>query len=321
MMIEQDVLDVLKTHNSAPISGEKMAEQLNVSRTSIWKAIQSLRKKGYIIQSTTNKGYQLSKASDVLSSEDIQKAIGNTFDVYTFESIDSTNNRSKEYASSGNKKPAIFVAEEQTAGRGRIGRNFFSPKKSGIYVSLCVFPKEQSIQELSLVTAATSVAICRAIETLTQKSLSIKWVNDLFDEDKKVGGILTEIVTDIETQQVSALIVGIGLNLTPSTEKIPNEFQQIIGSISAEPTHSRNAYVIEIMNEWIKVMNDLKMKDFLHEYRSRSCVINKDVHVIQAGKIFKAHVQSIDNNGHLIVQDELGQLHTLSYGEISIRPI
>ena len=206
MKTKEAVLLYLQEHTGEPISGEIMALALNKSRTSIWKAIQSLKKEGYSIESSTNKGYTLSQNNDVLSEQQINQELIQQhhpidWNIQTMESTTSTNDLAKIYANHNSTTPAIFISEEQTAGRGRLGRTFVSPSKTGLYISLCLFPTI-ALEDLSLITCATAVACIETLEQLTGKSLNIKWVNDLFYQDKKVGGILTEVISDFESQQV-----------------------------------------------------------------------------------------------------------------------
>ena len=213
MTTKEAVLQYLREHIGEAISGEKMALELNKSRTTIWKAIQSLKKEGYTIDSTTNKGYTLSENNDVLSDKEILQELINLhhpieWHISTMECTTSTNDLAKNYANQHSTTPAIFISEEQTAGRGRLGRVFVSPAKTGLYISLCLFPTAP-MEDLSLITCATAVAYLETIKQLTGKSLDIKWVNDLFYREKKVGGILTEVISDFESQQVQALILSL----------------------------------------------------------------------------------------------------------------
>ena len=232
MKTKEAVLLYLQEHTGEPISGEIMALALNKSRTSIWKAIQSLKKEGYSIESSTNKGYTLSQNNDVLSEQQITQELiqqHHPIDwvIQTMESTTSTNDLAKLYANQNSTTPAIFISEEQTAGRGRLGRKFVSPSKTGLYISLCLFPTI-ALEDLSLITCATAVACVETLEELTGKSLNIKWVNDLFYQDKKVGGILTEVISDFESQQVQSLIVGMGINLIDSPQSFPEELHSIV---------------------------------------------------------------------------------------------
>ena len=329
MKTKEAVLLYLQEHTGEPISGEIMALALNKSRTSIWKAIQSLKKEGYSIESSTNKGYTLSQNNDVLSEQQITQELiqqHHPIDwvIQTMESTTSTNDLAKLYANQNSTTPAIFISEEQTAGRGRLGRKFVSPSKTGLYISLCLFPTI-ALEDLSLITCATAVACVETIEQLTGKSLNIKWVNDLFYQDKKVGGILTEIISDFESQQVQALIVGMGINLIENPQSFPEELHSIVGSIFSSKTEynnssfSRNHFIAQFLEKWTFYYQNLSKRDFIESYKEHSNVIGKFVNIFEGNQTYSAYAKDIDENGHLIIEKEDNSLHTLSYGEISIR--
>ena len=329
MKTKEVVLLYLQEHTGEPISGEIMALALNKSRTSIWKAIQSLKKEGYSIESSTNKGYTLSQNNDVLSEQQITQELiqqHHPIDwvIQTMESTTSTNDLAKLYANHNSTTPAIFISEEQTAGRGRLGRKFVSPSKTGLYISLCLFPTI-ALEDLSLITCATAVACVETLEELTGKSLNIKWVNDLFYQDKKVGGILTEVISDFESQQVQSLIVGTGINLINSPQSFPEELHSVVGSIFSSKTEydnssfNRNHFIAQFLEKWASYYQNLSKRNFIESYKEHSNVIGKSIKVIEGTQVYHAYAKDIDENGHLIIEKEDNSLHSLSYGEVSIR--
>ena len=329
MKTKEAVLLYLQEHTGEPISGEIMALALNKSRTSIWKAIQSLKKEGYSIESSTNKGYTLSQNNDVLSEQQITQELiqqHHPIDwvIQTMESTTSTNDLAKLYANHNSTTPAIFISEEQTAGRGRLGRKFVSPSKTGLYISLCLFPTI-ALEDLSLITCATAVACVETLEELTGKSLNIKWVNDLFYQDKKVGGILTEVISDFESQQVQALIVGMGINLIENPQSFPEELHSIVGSIFSSKTEydnssfNRNHFIAQFLEKWTFYYQNLSKRDFIESYKEHSNVIGKFVNIFEGNQTYSAYAKDIDENGHLIIEKQDNTLHSLSYGEVSIR--
>ena len=329
MKTKEAVLLYLQEHTGEPISGEIMALALNKSRTSIWKAIQSLKKEGYAIESSTNKGYTLSENNDVLSEQQITQELIQQYHpidwiIQTMESTTSTNDLAKLYANQNSTTPAIFISEEQTAGRGRLGRKFVSPSKTGLYISLCLFPTV-ALEDLSLITCATAIACVETIEQLTGKSLDIKWVNDLFYQEKKVGGILTEVISDFESQQVQALIVGIGINLIDSPQSFPEELHSIVGSIFSskeeynDSSFNRNHFIAQFLEKWTFYYQNLSKREFISTYKEHSNVIGKFVNVFEGSQTYSAYAKDIDENGHLVVEKEDNSLYTLSYGEVSIR--
>ena len=329
MKTKEAVLLYLQEHTGEPISGEIMALALNKSRTSIWKAIQSLKKEGYSIESSTNKGYTLSQNNDVLSEQQINQELiqqHHPIDwvIQTMETTTSTNDLAKLYANQNSTTPAIFISEEQTAGRGRLGRKFVSPSKTGLYISLCLFPTI-ALEDLSHITCATAVACVETLEELTGKSLNIKWVNDLFYQDKKVGGILTEVISDFESQQVQSLIVGMGINLIENPQSFPEELHSIVGSIFSSKTEydnssfNRNHFIAQFLEKWTFYYQNLSKRDFIESYKEHSNVIGKFVNIFEGNQTYSAYAKDIDENGHLIIEKQDNTLHSLSYGEVSIR--
>ena len=326
MSTKQDVLRLLYSTTNKPLSGQEIAEKLSLSRTAVWKAIQQLKKEGYEITSSTKVGYQLSRKTDLLTLDGIRTHLGEElqdWNIQVFETTTSTNDLAKTYGASGSRVPTFFISEEQTAGRGRLGRTFLSPPKSGLYMSICIFP-DGNLDSISLITCATAVAATRAVESFIKDTVGIKWVNDLYYRDKKIAGILTEAVTNIEAQKVDALIVGMGINLHIDDAIIPEDLKPIIGSLFQEipDSFSRNECVARYRKEWNQCYGAINagQRDFMEEYKDHSIIIGKKINVISGMKTYPAIAKSVDNNGHLIVQTDDGAIHSLSYGEVSIRP-
>ena len=191
MSIKSNILKELEKNKDKLISGSKLAKNLNVSRTSIWKYIEELREEGYEIKAIPNKGYSLSSKNDLISAEGISNYLKEnhmSISIHTFKSVTSTNEIAKQLALEGAPHGTVVIAEEQTAGKGRMGRSFYSPSKSGIYMSIILRPNLKVCDSV-LVTTAASVAICKAIENITNIKAQIKWINDIVINYKKVCGI------------------------------------------------------------------------------------------------------------------------------------
>ena len=217
MSVKNDIRSELEAHRGEDISGQYLAEKLGVSRNAVWKAINSLKNDGYKITSSTNKGYCLSESCDILSQSTIERLCGENTDIKIFESLDSTNNEAKRETANGKTdKPLLIISEEQTLGRGRNGRNFYSPKGTGLYFSLVTSPKSDLTSAVGI-TSYAAVCVVEAIKELTGTDTKIKWVNDIYLDGKKLCGILTEAVSDFETGTVSNIIIGIGINLKTAT--------------------------------------------------------------------------------------------------------
>ena len=228
------------------------------------KAVKSLREEGYHIEAGPNKGYMLAKDTNRLSQEGIRLFLDDPkvkIDIY--DELESTNQTAKKEAMMGEAGHGAFViARSQTAGRGRRGREFYSPADTGLYMSVILKP-QGTIHDSLLITTAAAVAVYRAVAQLCGIQLDIKWVNDLFYKGKKVCGILTEAVTDFESGNIEFVVVGMGLNLYLDQENLPQKLKSIAGALyetkeDAEQT-DRNKLTATIVNELRKETADLKL--------------------------------------------------------------
>lgn len=345
MSTRGNVLKTLEENKGSAVSGEELASRLNISRAAVWKAIQDLRREGYSIDAITNKGYCLAPDSDVLSVEGIlpyveEHSIGDR--IHVFKTLESTNLTAKKMALDGAPYGTVVIAEEQTRGRGRMGRSFFSPPAGGIYMTFILEPRFDSARSV-LITTAASVAVCKAIEKVTGISCRIKWVNDIYMEDKKICGILTEAVTDFESGHIDHIVLGIGINYSTARSAFPEELSGIAGSLYEKSAKtvgnngnhlsegiSRNRLIAEVINQMLEINENLESRDFIEEYKNRSFVLGKEILVIPTAGIGKernlaegipASAVDIDPDGGLVVRYRDGTVQTLNSGEISIRTL
>lgn len=296
------------------VSGEALAAKFDVSRTAVWKAIKSLEKEGYSIHAIRNKGYKVEESDDLITVQNIKSRLSYDMDVLYYPVIDSTNNCCKRLLADGKEGVFLVAADEQSAGRGRQGKSFYSPALTGIYFSLAVRPRS-SLQNAVTATTAAAVAVCRAIENLTDKRPKIKWVNDVYLDGKKICGILTEAITNFEEGVVDSVIIGIGINI--KTIDFPDSAGQA-GSLNANV--SRSALIAEITNRLMETVGG-DYNTFIDYYRSHSMVIGEKIKFIQNGKVTLATALEIDERGGLTVMLENGEKTVLRSGEISIRKI
>ena len=233
---------------------------------------------------------------------------------YYYDITDSTNIRAREYLNNGGALPAYFIANEQTAGRGRQGKSFYSPKNTGFYFTLAL-NWENSFNTVSL-TTAVSVALLRTLKNFTQKTLNIKWVNDILADGKKVSGILCETVADKNSGKPKAVIIGIGINL--STNDFPIELENIATNLS-DIDINRKDIENKLLNELYNVLFVEAKTETMKYYRSSSAVIGQDIFYIKNGVRFDALAVNIDENGGLEVIHPDGTKTTLTSGEITLR--
>lgn len=320
LILKVKVLKILELNRGKNISGNEIAKMLNVTRSAVWKAVKALRNEGYNIPATENKGYCLSYDNDILSEEGItpylkSKFIGKTIKVY--KKLPSTNSEARLLANQGAEHGTVVLSDEQTEGRGRKGRSFYSPPGSGIYLSVILRPKA-SVQEAMLITSAAAVAVSKAIESVADVCAKIKWVNDIYIGDKKVCGILTEGVTNLENGEIKTIILGIGVNVT--TSRFPAEIADIAAPISKSKTISRNQLTANILNYLEDIYENLAARSFLQEYKERCFILGKEIKVIKNGESYPAKAVDINEDAHLIVERG-GSLEELTSGEISVRTI
>ena len=319
MSTKNDVLSVLERDRDRYISGQELAETLKISRTAVWKAVKCLEDDGHKILAINNKGYKLEVCSDLLSAEGIRVNLPENYKncpITVLNVTDSTNNQAKMLAADKTAHGTILLAEEQTAGRGRYGKSFFSPRGAGLYMSIVLKP-HSGIAEPQMITIATALAVCRAIEKLTDKKPQIKWVNDIYLEGKKICGILSEAVTDFESGNVESIVVGVGVDCTTSEAIIPQEFRGIIGSLGTGQI-SRNCLAAEIAAGVLDNFENLSDKEIIDEYRKRSFMFGKDISFMRGNEKLSATVTGISDSGSLLVRLNSGEDIALNSGEVTI---
>lgn len=312
MSVKQNVIALLEENRSKVISGQELANQLYVSRAAIWKAIKTLKEEGYNIEATPNKGYVLLENSDVLSKHGIAYYLTEEIDIFSYKTIDSTNTQMKKLAINGGKNHSVIVSEEQSAGRGRFGRSFYSPAQKGVYMSV-LLKTGDSLQNATMITIKTAVAVRRAIAKLYDIEVAIKWVNDLYYRGKKVCGILSEAISDFESGMIEAIIIGIGINV--STDNFPLEIASIATSLGLQEAN-RNQFIAEILNQLFAIIDE-DFKLVLNEYRMASCVLHKQITFNQKGEQFTGLVREINDLGNLVVSSNGAEM-VLTAGEVSI---
>ena len=317
------LLELLETNRGSYFSGEEIAGILSVSRTSVWKAVKSLQKEGYPIDAITNKGYCLSVETDILSAQGIQKYLHpniRNIEISLLSTVSSTNTLMKANADANKPEGCLLIANEQTNGKGRYGRNFYSPNDTGIYMSLLLRPKNCTSVQAAQITTMAAVAMCESIETVSGERAEIKWVNDILIRGKKVCGILTEGSFDLETDALTYAVLGLGINLYEPKEGFPAALTSVAGTIFHAPhSDAKNRLVAEFLNRFFQYYQSSDPTDYVEEYRKRSIVLGKQIRLVSAEKTQTAIVLEIDNRCRLLVRYEDGTMDYCSSGEIIIQ--
>ena len=306
------ILKILLDNKNQYISNSEISKLLNISTITVNKTINKLKQQGYNIISSSNNKYCLLDEIDILDKHVISSLISKKYNIEILDTIDSTNTYLKSNKTNYNH---IVISNEQTGGRGRLNRKFFSLKNSGIYMSILVNPS-CSIDQALKITALTSVAVYSAIKEQYGININIKWVNDLIINNLKVGGILCECEIELNKSTLTNMIIGIGINV--KNIDFPNEIKDIATSIENHTTKkiSRNNLIASIINYFdLYFYNNV---DYMEIYKKQSNTLNKEITVYQDNKSYDAKAIDIDNNGNLIVVTN-GKQIILNSGEITIR--
>ena len=312
MTLKDRVLGALFDARGEELSGQALAERFGVSRSAVWKAVNALRAEGADIDSGTNRGYRLAPDCDILSGARISALLGPTLPVYVYQSIDSTNNECKRRLAQG-EEHCLALAVEQTGGRGRRGKSFFSPGGAGLYMSLAM-PVDAELADAVGVTSYAAVCVASAIREVTGRQCGIKWVNDVYLDGKKVCGILSEAVTGLEAGAVGSVIIGVGVNLHPGA--VPPELENIVGFLDCGPV--KNELCAAIAARLLRF--DPADKSYMDEYRALSVVLGREVRYCLDGTEKHGLAEHIGDDGALHVRTSTG-VDVLRGGEVSLTGI
>lgn len=336
MSTKEEVLKLLNSNRGSFISGQEIAGALNVSRAAVWKAIKSLESDGLGIEAVTNKGYRLDDGVDIIDPSYIERELGNMgigIRVFHKDETGSTNADAVELLKESDV-PVLAIADKQNAGRGRKGRDFYSPKGSGLYMSLAM-RDALTLMKTAKVTAVAAVAVAEAIDRVVfggQDRSLIKWVNDIYLGDKKVCGILSEAMISMEDEALGTVVVGIGINVYEPAGGFPDDIRKRAGYLIGQNDRLgcvrrpdgaglRSDLAKEIISGFFRYLN--KPDDSLKIYRDKSYLTGKYVTVnsfvpndTRAGS--RARVLGIDDECRLLIEYEDGSSEALSSGEVSV---
>lgn len=314
---------ILTEHIGQYCSGEALAQQLGMTRAAVWKAVQTLRKEEAVpIVSHAKLGYCIPADADLLTEQMIRaclqtKQLAHT--LHKFSTIDSTNQVCKQLAAEGAAHGTVVLADEQTAGRGRMGRVFCSPANTGLYCSVLLrdglmMPMAQQV------TCCAAVAVAEAIEALYGLPVQIKWVNDIYYNGKKLCGILTEAAWNCEDGRMAYMVIGIGVNIRQTAVNMPPELQDIVSSLEECGCKKvQRAVLLAAILERLEVqLERLPEKGYLEAYRSRSCLIGTHVTAWHGMEQFEGLVTGIAEDGALLLQTADGATIALQSGEVTL---
>lgn len=322
MSICERILETFEKNKGVYISGAALAKELGISRNAVWKNVRSLQAKGYEIRAVTNKGYILSGDSDILSAQSISKYIsdGRIRTEYR-DCVTSTNMIVRSMAENSEAEGLLMTASEQTQGKGRLGRSFSSQKGTGVYFSLLLRP-ELSPSDSLLITTCAAVAVARAINEISGKQPQIKWVNDIYLNDRKVCGILTQAAFDSENNRLAYAVLGIGINISFDNGQLPDEIRDIAGGVFENeeiPAEAASRIVGRTVDIFMSEYDRLTEKRFLDYYRQNSYLDGKEITVIKPDGEYSAVALGINDDLSLEVRLRNGETQRVFTGEVSTK--
>ncbi len=325
MKTKLKILDLLQKQNGSYLSGEELSRQLSISRAAVWKNIKALREEGYQIEAVTNRGYRLNKEQDMFSEFELQKQLKRypeTADcpLHFFDTVSSTNRAAKALAEEGTGI-TVVAAKEQTQGRGRKNRDFFSPN-GGIYLSAIFYP-HLYVEDSMYLTMSAAVAAVRAVEEYCGVKAGIKWPNDLVYQGKKLCGILMETSVEAETGRIQSAVIGLGMNV--NTDHFPEELEPLVTSLKqvTQKTWSRTQLLSRILVWLMRLVplceTETGRQEIGQAYRELSVLLGKTVTVLEKGERFEARILDIQKDGRLVLEDQEGKQRLCGAGEVSVR--
>ena len=303
-------------------SGESINKELILSRSVINSHIKLLDKQNHSVEWEFQQGYQLPQKNDLLNSEEISAGLETEFcgsNIHCFTSTDSTNHQAHILAAQGAANGSVVLTEEQTGGKGRRGRSWFSPKGGGLWMSILLYPRGQSPEKFSPFTAAAAVMIAKALNRFSKQPITVKWPNDLLVEGKKVGGILTEM--NMNSNEVNYIILGLGININQASQDFPPELQETATSLHASSGYYYNRQLLccSILNEiedgYLLFLRD-GFAPFREAWKELSSTLGEEISIHCGKRNHKGLAVDIDEQGALVIKDNTDTRHHFSYGEI-----
>lgn len=322
--MKNEILRLLKESDTY-ISGQQLCNEFRVSRTSVWKTMEQLKKEGYIIEAVRNRGYRLINSPDVMSEAEISSQLHTGWagsKIVYFDETDSTNIRAKDFGEKGGVHGMLIVTDKQHAGKGRRGRTWDSPPGESIYMSILLRPRIAP-DRAPMLTLVMGLSVAEGIRRITGAKAGIKWPNDIVINKKKVCGILTEMTTEME--YINYVVIGVGINV--NQRQFPEEIANTATSLykETERAYKRSeliAAVLERFEEnYEKFLETGDLSGIKEAYNAVLVNCGREVVVLEPGNEYRAAAEGINENGELIVRMADGKKRRVFAGEVSIRGI
>jgi BirA family transcriptional regulator, biotin operon repressor / biotin---[acetyl-CoA-carboxylase] ligase len=321
--VRKKLLDAFTTANGEYLSGQYLANLIGCSRTAVWKHIEELRKHGFELEAIQRKGYRIIKTPDQISADEIRLGLTTKFlgqSIHFQECVDSTQKIAKTLSYDNAAEGTVVIAEQQESGRGRLNRIWYSPKYTGVWMSMILRPNIP-LQKAPQLTLITAVAVVQAIEEVTNLSPQIKWPNDILLNGKKVTGILTEL--QAEADRIFAIIIGVGINVNQKLEDYPEDIQNIATSLSIETGEkiSRAQIIRSVFSHFERLYLLYLEQGFTPIkllWESYAISIGKTIIARTVNENIRGKALGITEDGVLMLEDEDGKIHHIYSADIDL---
>jgi BirA family biotin operon repressor/biotin-[acetyl-CoA-carboxylase] ligase len=320
---QEQILELLAAHCGSFVSAEALQTSSGITGSEVGMQITALRDRGLTIDGDAQSGYCLTQIPDRLFPALIKKALRTSIvarDIHYFSQAPSTNTLAKQLAAAGAMDGTLVIAEEQTAGRGRLDRNWIAPACSSILCSIIFYPPLDHAGAFRL-TMLASIAVVRAIRFTCGIAAGIKWPNDVYIQQKKVCGILTELASEQGKQLTT--IVGIGINVNWDVHHVAELKDRATSlSIEAGTSISRLALLLHVLEEMDHLYLELKRTGgdrFREEWKQHALILNRQVRIVTGTEVIEGIAIGIDADGHLMLIDEHGNRRKIIIGDVSLR--
>ena len=316
-MLDDKILNCFKKNEEGYISGEEMSRELGISRAAVWKHIENLREEGYGIEAFPHLGYKLISIPDRLTEAELGWRLKTDIiakKIYSYKETASTNDAAHDLAMAGEKEGAIVIAESQTAGRGRMGRKWVSPKSKGAYFSVILRP-DILPKEVPCITLFSALSVAKTIREMLNLAAFIKWPNDVLIDSQKICGVLTEM--NAETDRINFVIIGIGININTKKEELPRGATSIMEASGKELSRVEVVRsIFKNLDKYYKLFNSGHISGIIKEYKEFSNFLGTRVQVTYHDTKIEGYAADVDEDGALILRMDSGLNERILAGDV-----
>ena len=317
------IIDIFKKNADSFVSGQDISNKIKISRTAVWKHIEDLRKRGYLIDSIPSKGYRLVEIPDRLSPDEIRKTLQTGIigkELLFFDEVDSTNDVAMQSGAKGLAEGLVVLSEGQSHGKGRMGRTWVSPKNVNLYISILLRP-DISPQYAPVMTMMSAISTARAIKEVTGLETTIKWPNDILIDRKKVSGILTEM--NAEQERINYIVAGIGINVNIKKQDFPEDLR--MPATSLKECLGKSVDRMNLLFTLIKILEqdyeELKKDGIMSIFRKwrKGCdILNRRIKVSLPGEEITGVAEDFTPEGGLVMRLDGREKRIIYAGDVLI---